>query len=90
MSEALNNLSRVLRERKKMKSKITAMSMEAKASAVIIAALPFIVALLTWISSPQYIELLWTTNVGKFALAASACWMAMGVGVMKKMINFEV
>ena len=90
LSEALSNLSRVLRERKKMKGKIAAMSMEAKASAVIIAALPFLVALLTWISSPQYIELLWTTNVGKFALAVSACWMAMGVAVMKKMINFEV
>jgi tight adherence protein B len=90
LSEALSNLSRVLRERKKMKGKIIAMSMEAKASAVIIAALPFLVALLTWISSPQYIELLWTTNVGKFALAGSACWMAMGIAVMKKMINFEV
>jgi tight adherence protein B len=90
LSEALSNLSRVLRERKKMKGKIVAMSMEAKASAVIIAALPFLVALLTWISSPQYIELLWTTNVGKLALAGSACWMAMGIGVMKKMINFEV
>lgn len=90
LSEALNNLSRVLRERRKMKGKIAAMSMEAKASAVIIAALPFLVAFLTWISSPQYIQLLWTTNVGKMALAASACWMAMGVGVMKKMINFDL
>jgi tight adherence protein B len=90
LSEALSNLSRVLRERKKMKGKIVAMSMEAKASAVIIAALPFLVALLTWISSPHYIELLWTTNVGKLALAGSACWMAMGIAVMKKMINFEV
>jgi tight adherence protein B len=90
LSEALGNLSRVLRERKKMKGKIAAMSMEAKASAVIIAALPFLVALLTWLSSPQYIELLWTTNVGKIGLAASACWMGMGVLVMKKMINFDI
>jgi tight adherence protein B len=90
LSEALNNLSRVLRERRKMKSKIVAMSMEAKASAVIIAALPFLVAFMTWISSPQYIELLWTTGVGKMALFASACWMAMGIAVMKKMINFDI
>ena len=34
LSEALGNLSRVLRDRKKMKAKIQAMSMEAKASAV--------------------------------------------------------
>ena len=43
LSEALGNLSRVLRDRKKMKAKIQAMSMEAKASASIIGALPICV-----------------------------------------------
>ena len=45
LSEALGNLSRVIRDRKKMKAKVQALSMEAKASAAIIGALPFIVAL---------------------------------------------
>jgi tight adherence protein B len=89
LSEALSNLSRVLRERKKMTGKIKAMSMEAKASAVIIGALPFIVAFMTYMSSPQYIELLWKTQMGKMALAASGCWMLIGIGVMRKMINFD-
>ena len=40
LSEALGNLSKVLRDRKKMEEKIQAMSMEAKASASIIGALP--------------------------------------------------
>ena len=90
LSEALGNLSRVLRERKKMAGKIAAMSMEAKVSAAIIAALPFVVALTTYLSSPDYISLLWTTAIGKIALAASALWMGLGIAMMKKMINFEV
>ncbi|HYF54786.1 MAG TPA: type II secretion system F family protein [Salinarimonas sp.] len=90
LSEAIGNLSRVLRERKKMRDKVQAMSMEAKASASIIAALPFVVAALTYFSSPQYIELLWKTQAGQFALLISAAWMTMGVVVMKKMINFDV
>jgi tight adherence protein B len=89
LSETLGNLSRVLRERKKMKNKIQAMSMEAKASAVIIAALPFVVAVLTYISSPSYIELLWLTSFGKFMLVVSGMWMTLGIMVMKKMINFD-
>ena len=89
LAEALGNLSRVVRERKKMKGRIVAMSMEAKASATIIAALPFVVAILTYLSSPSYIELLWTTRTGQVALAASAFWMVIGVFVMKKMINFS-
>jgi tight adherence protein B len=89
LSEALSNLSRVLRDRKKMKAKIQAMSMEAKASAVIIAALPFAVMILVYISSPNYIELLWTHPTGRLMMACSAAWMSCGVFVMKKMINFD-
>lgn len=89
LSEALGNLSRVLRDRKKMKSKIQAMSQEAKASASIIGALPVAVMTLVWLTSPDYIALLWTEPLGNVMLAASACWMSMGVLVMKKMINFD-
>lgn len=89
LSEALANLSRVLRDRKKMKAKIQAMSMEAKASAAIIAALPFGVMFLVYITSPTYIELLWTHPTGRFMMACSAVWMSLGVFVMKKMINFD-
>jgi tight adherence protein B len=89
LSEALGNLSKVLRERKKMKAKIQAMSMEAKASASIIACLPFAVMIIVYITSPDYIELLWTEPRGRVMLAATATWMTIGILVMKKMINFD-
>jgi tight adherence protein B len=89
LSEALGNLSRVLRDRKKMKAKIQAMSQEAKASAAIIGSLPLAVMTLVGITSPQYIALLWTEPLGNLMLAGSAVWMFMGVMVMKKMINFD-
>lgn len=89
LSEALGNLSRVLRDRKKMQAKIRAMSMEAKASAVIIGSLPPAVMILVYITSPTYIELLWTTELGRLMLAACVTWMSIGVFVMKKMINFD-
>jgi tight adherence protein B len=89
LSEALGNLSKVLRERKKMKAKIQAMSMEAKASAMIIACLPLAVMILVYITSPQYIELLWTHPTGRTMIACSVIWMSMGVFVMRKMINFD-
>jgi tight adherence protein B len=89
LAEALGNLSRVLRERKKMKGKIGAMSMEAKASAVIIGSLPVVVMILVSMTSPGYIMLLFTDPVGHVILGASLCWMAMGVLVMRQMINFD-
>ena len=90
LSEALGNLSRVLRDRKKMKAKVAALSMEAKASAVIIGALPFVVAFLVYLSSPNYIMPLFTTNVGNLILGCAGVWMSIGILVMRKMMNFEV
>jgi tight adherence protein B len=89
LSEALGNLSKVLRDRKKMKGKIRAMSTEAKASASIIGALPIVVMTVVYLTSPDYITLLWTERLGQLMLAGSAAWMTMGILVMKKMINFD-
>lgn len=89
LSEALGNLSRVLRDRKKMKAKIKAMSQEAKASAAIIGSLPIVVMSLVYFTSPAYIELLWTDQLGRIMLACCGIWMFIGVMVMRKMINFD-
>lgn len=89
LAEALGNLSNVLRERKKMRGKIGAMSMEAKASAAIIGALPLIVMFLVYLTSPDYIALLFTEAVGRVILILSAFWMFLGVMIMRKMINFD-
>jgi tight adherence protein B len=89
LAEALGNLSRVLRERKKMKGKIGAMAMEAKASAYIIGALPLIVMTLVFITSPAYILLLFTDPIGHLILVASGMWMITGILIMRKMINFD-
>jgi tight adherence protein B len=89
LSEALGNLSKVLRDRKKMAEKIQAMSMEAKASAGIIGSLPPIVMLLVYLSTPEYISLLWTHPTGQLMLVGCAVWMTIGILVMKKMINFD-
>ncbi|HXL13378.1 MAG TPA: type II secretion system F family protein [Bradyrhizobium sp.] len=89
LSEALGNLSKVLRDRKKMAEKIQAMSMEAKASAAIIGSLPPIVMLLVYLSTPDYISLLWTHPTGQLMLVGCAIWMSVGIMVMKKMINFD-
>ncbi len=89
LSEALGNLSRVLRDRKRMKAKIQAMSMEAKASGTIIGVLPLAVMTLVYITSPNYISILFTEPLGRAMLAGSAIWMGIGVLVMRKMINFD-
>jgi tight adherence protein B len=90
LGEALGNLSKVLRERKKMRDKIKAMSSEARASAYIIGSLPIAVALLVYITSPHYIEQLWIKETGRVVLFCCFCAMATGVLIMNKMISFDI
>lgn len=90
LSEALGNLSRVLRERRKMRAKVGALSMEAKASAAIIGALPFIVTLLVYLTSPEYIMVLFQDSRGHLILGISGVWMSIGILVMRNMINFDI
>lgn len=89
LSEPLGNLSKVVRDRKRMKAKIDAMSMEAKSSAGIIACLPVVVIILIYLSSPDYITLLFTERLGNILLGACGLLMMTGILVMRKMINFD-
>jgi tight adherence protein B len=89
LSEALNNLATVLRDRKRLQGKIRAMSSEAKASAMIIGSLPPAVGTLVYLSTPHYIEPLFTTHTGYLMLAGCAVWMGIGIAVMQKMISFK-
>lgn len=90
LSEPLGNLSKVVRDRRKMKAKIDAMSMEAKSSAAIIACLPVAVIIVLYLSTPDYMTLLFTERLGNLLLGACALLMFTGVMVMRKMINFDI
>ncbi|MCP5433030.1 MAG: type II secretion system F family protein [Alphaproteobacteria bacterium] len=89
LSEALSNLASVLRDRKLMRAKIAAMSSEAKASAMIIGSLPFGVLFMVYMSTPDYIGLLFTEKLGNAMLLFGGAWMSTGILVMRKMINFK-
>ncbi|HMT13494.1 MAG TPA: type II secretion system F family protein [Aestuariivirga sp.] len=89
LSEALGNLSKVLRDRKKMKAKIKSVSQEAKSSAAIIGALPFFIALMMTFLNPTYLSPMFNTSIGNMLLIGCGVWMLMGVLVMRKMINFD-
>lgn len=89
LSEALGNLSGVLRDRKRLQGKIQAMSSEAKASAMIIGSLPPGVMLLVYLSTPDYIKALFTERMGNLMLLGCVVWMSIGIFVMSKMISFK-
>jgi tight adherence protein B len=89
LAEALANLSTVLRARKLMREKIKALSSEATASAFIIGSMPPGVMALVMVTTPSYMMLMFTDHRGNVMLMGGAIWMALGIFVMRRMINFK-
>lgn len=90
LSEALGNLSTVIRSRKMMREKVKALSSEAKASAFIIGSLPFAVGVMVFMTTPDYILELFRTETGHVILTMAAGLMGTGITVMRNMINFDM
>ncbi|MGN7998801.1 type II secretion system F family protein [Sphingomonas sp. 22176] len=90
LAETLSNLSEVLRKRAQMKLKIKAMSSEAKASAIIVGALPFIVFGLIWSINNEYMMHFFTDQRLIVTGGGGLIWMALGAFIMAKMVNFEI
>ncbi len=90
LAETLANLSDVLRKRAQMKLKIKALSSEAKASAYIVGALPFMVFGLIWMEDKPYLEGFFYKPPLMLAGMVAILMLLTGAGIMAKMINFEM
>ena len=89
LAEALGNLSQVLRDRKTLSAKVKSLSSEAKMSAYILGFMPVGVMLSVYMTSPEYIALLWQEKMGNMMMMAGGFWMFLGILMMRKMINFK-
>ncbi|MBV8653090.1 MAG: type II secretion system F family protein [Alphaproteobacteria bacterium] len=90
LAETLENLDQVLRRRRQMKLKIKAMSSEARASAMIIGSLPFIMFSILMVVNSGYVMTLINTHAGHILLLGAGCSMLIGIGIMAKLIRFEI
>jgi tight adherence protein B len=90
LAEILQNLVSLMRRRSQVKLKIRAMSSEARASAMIIGALPFVMAGIISLIDPDYLLPLFTDPRGWLLLAAGATSLCLGLGIMAKMVRFEI
>jgi len=90
LAETLANLAEILRRRRQMKLKVKAMSSEARASAYILGSLPFIMFGLIFFVNTSYAMELFTDPRGMMMVGVGAFMMIIGIGIMIKMVNFEI
>ena len=90
LSEILENLSRVIRERFKMRRKVKALASEGKFSALFLSGLPIAIFIMIRYVAPDFYGSVWKYDMTKIGLAMAGTWMAMGNLVMYRMVNFRI
>ena len=90
LGETLGNLATILRQRSQMRNKVKAMTGEARASAFVLGSLPFVICLLMSFTNPEYIAPLFTDPRGWVMLGGGAVMLSIGVGIMAKLVSFEI
>ena len=90
LAEILQNLGQMVRRREQVKLKIKAMSSEARASAMIIGSLPFIMSIVIYAINPEYIMQLVEDPRGWLLIGAGLTSMTLGLAVIARMVRFEI
>jgi tight adherence protein B len=90
LAEIMEKIAHLIRERFKLLDKIRTLSAEGKLSAVILTAIPFVVATAVYIMNRTYISILWTDPAGRIMVAGAIVLMFMGFYVMIRIIKIKV
>jgi tight adherence protein B len=90
LTETLNNLSRLLRQRNQMQLKIRALTSEARSSAIIIGALPFLVFAVLIVINPSYVSILIEDETGRIVSGVALASMGLGYLIMARMVKFQI
>ena len=90
LAEILEKISGLIRERFKLHGKVKALTGEARASALILALLPFFMTATIYVLNPSYIEILFREPVGRWMVAGALAMMFIGMIAMKRMVSIKV
>ncbi len=90
LAEVLSNLSRVIRERFKLRRKAYALSAEGRFSALILSSLPVGLFCAIWLLTPTYYSDVWDEPLTKTVLAVAVLWMLLGNYIMSRMVRIRV
>jgi len=90
LAELIESLADLIREKFKFQGKVRTLSAEGRLSAIVLIAIPFLVAIYLHCTSPDYLSLLFSEPIGRIMLGGAAIMMVIGILVMKKMVTIKV
>lgn len=89
LTEILENLSNVIRDRALIKAKIKAISAEGRITALIMAAFPFALFSMIRAMVPDYFDPLWNSGYGTTVVTTCGVFMIFGIIILYRLVKFD-
>jgi tight adherence protein B len=90
LAAILEGLSKVIRDRFRMRRKIKALSSEARFSAYVLTSLPFAIYTFVNLADPTFFDAARGKPETQMVMIGSLCWMAIGAAIMRKLVNMKI
>ena len=90
LSEILDKIGYVIRERYRILGQVKALTAEGRLSGVVLIALPFVLFLVMLHIKPDYVATLWTHPLGKQMSIIGLIMQVLGAVVIKKIVDIKV
>lgn len=89
LSDILDNMLDTLRERQRIQQEVRALTAQGRLSGVIVVSLPFAIMGILFLTSPSYMNTLFTTLTGQIMLGIAGSSQLLGIVAIKKIIRIE-
>ncbi|MDP8931933.1 MAG: type II secretion system F family protein [Actinomycetota bacterium] len=90
LAALLDTVANTLREREQLRRQVKVLTAEGRLSAIILTALPLLLALYMFVMNPEYIMLLFTRFLGLAMVAGAVGLMVVGVVWMRRLVKIDV
>ena len=86
----LDTIRETIAERIRIRREVNTLTAQGKMSGIILACIPVALALFFYITSPEYLEPLFSTSIGRIAIGAATILVIVGFIIIRKIVDIKV
>lgn len=90
LATILDTIRNTISERIRIRREVNTLTAQGKMSGIVLACIPVALALFFYVSSPEYLEPLLTTDIGKMAIIGALFLVIVGFAIIRKIVDIKV
>lgn len=90
LATILDTIRNTISERIRIRREVNTLTAQGKMSGIVLACIPVALALFFYVSSPEYLEPLLTTNIGRIAIIGALFLVIVGFAIIRKIVDIKV